>query len=207
MVPVLVTDDETIADSADIVAYADEHARSKCRLYPVDEAARSRVLQLECRYSEELGVETRRWCYFRLLPYRRLLLRYNGGNAPWGERAALQLGFPFARRTVVRHLGITADRVERGLVQIARQLDEAAELLADGRPYLTGDDFTAADLTFAALASLLVMPEEYGMPLPTLDELSAELAAELRGFRAHPAGAFVLRLYRDHRRADELPQA
>jgi glutathione S-transferase len=206
-VPVLVTAERALGDSADIVAYADGHAPAARRLYPADQAARSGILHLEGGYADELGVEVRRWCYLRLLPYRRLLLRYNGGNAPWRERAALQLGFPFARRTVVRYLGITAERVERGLDQIARHLDEAAARLADGRPYLTGDDFTAADLTFASLASLLVMPDEYGVPLPTLAELPAELAAEIRGFQAHPAGAFVLRLYRDHRRVAELPRS
>ncbi len=57
------------------------------------------------------------------------------------------------------------------------ELDFVAELLADGRPYLCGERFGAADLTFAALSAAIVVPPIYGVPLP-----QPELAA--RGDRS-----------------------
>ncbi|MEA2123856.1 MAG: glutathione S-transferase, partial [Solirubrobacteraceae bacterium] len=64
-----------------------------------------------------------------------------------------------------------------------------------------GDRFTAADLTFAALAAPIVLPPEYGVPLPRLDELPAPMAAVVRELREHPAGKFALEMFRTERRA------
>ena len=51
------------------------------------------------------------------------------------------------------------------------EFDAIAARLADGRPYLTGDRFTAADLTFACLAAAVVLPPEYGVALPQPEAL------------------------------------
>ena len=78
--------------------------------------------------------------------------------------------------------------------------DAVADRLDDGRPYLCGDRFTAADLTFAALAGSVLMPPEYGVPLPRPDELPAQMAAAVRDLRAHPAGEHAMAMFRDERR-------
>jgi glutathione S-transferase len=201
-VPVLVTPEGPLTDSADIVAYADAHASPDRRLYP--EAERSEVEAFERRHASELGVEARRWAYHRLLPHRRLLLEHNAGRAPLHQRVALRLAFPFAKRTVEKHFDIDDETAARAREHLLRDFDEVAEQLADGRPYLMGDAFTAADLTFAALASVIVLPAGYGGPrggvsLPDVDDLAPSLAEEVRELRSHPAGDFVLRLYRDER--------
>jgi glutathione S-transferase len=41
------------------------------------------------------------------------------------------------------------------------------ELLADGRPFICGHRFTAADLTFAALGGPMVSPQEYAIITPS----------------------------------------
>jgi len=53
---------------------------------------------------------------------------------------------------------------------------------------------------FAALAASVLMPPEYGVPLPQPEELPAEMAAVVRELRAHPAGAHALAMFRDERR-------
>ena len=50
-----------------------------------------------------------------------------------------------------------------------QELDFVGELLADGRPHLCGERFTAADLTFAALSAAVIAPPVYGVPLPQPD--------------------------------------
>ena len=67
--------------------------------------------------------------------------------------------------------------------------------------YLCGERFTAADLTFACLAAPVIVPPEYGVRLPQLDELPEDVAATSRAFREHPAGAYALALFRTHRRS------
>ncbi len=77
--------------------------------------------------------------------------------------------------------------------------DAVDERLADGRPYLCGASFTAADLTFAALAAPMLMPPEYGVPLPQPEELPRAMATVVRELRAHPAGVHALAMFRDER--------
>lgn len=74
--------------------------------------------------------------------------------------------------------------------------DVIGERLGDGRPYLFGDRFTAADLTFAALAA----PAVYTVPLPEPPDLAPHTAALVERFRGHPAGQFALRMFREERR-------
>ena len=45
---------------------------------------------------------------------------------------------------------------------------------------------------------MLVAPES-GTPLPAPDELPPDMAAGVRAFRAHPAGTFASRLFREER--------
>ena len=66
-----------------------------------------------------------------------------------------------------------------------RELDRVAGLLSDGRPYLCGERFTAADLTFAALSAPLVMPPGYGVPLPQPEILPEATARLVRRARTH----------------------
>ena len=63
-----------------------------------------------------------------------------------------------------------------------------------------GERFSAADLTFASLAAPVVIPEEYGIPLPPLPQLPPGLAAVVEEMRATPAGAFALRMFKEERR-------
>ncbi len=78
--------------------------------------------------------------------------------------------------------------------------DAVAQLLSDGRPYLFGERFTAADLTFSALAAPVLVPAQYGVPLPQPDELPVRMAAVVRELRSHPAGAHALAMFARHRR-------
>ncbi len=72
--------------------------------------------------------------------------------------------------------------------------------LADGRKYLLGNDFWAADLTFACLAAPTVFPAEYGVPFPQLDQIPHQWAKQIQEFLENPAGKYVLRLYRERQK-------
>ena len=84
--------------------------------------------------------------------------------------------------------------------QALERLRQVNERLASGREYLVGERFTAADLTFAALAAPVLLPREYGGPMPSLAELPDAILSIIDEMRSTPAGMFGLRMYRDHRR-------
>ncbi len=149
----------------------------------------------EERFAGAYGVETRRVCYewtFRVLEDA---LPYNAGAAPRYEVAALSLARPIARAFMRRYLGTSPEQAARGREITLETMNAVAEAIADGRPYLTGDRFTAADLTFAAMSAPALLPAEYGVPLPPLSAAPADAAEWIRTLRVHPAGAFALRLY------------
>lgn len=88
------------------------------------------------------------------------------------------------------------------MLRVREELDATASRLQRSR-YLCGELFTAADLTFAALAApvLLISPEEgYGARLPEYSSLDDEAQALITEMRTHPAGQFALRIYAEERR-------
>jgi glutathione S-transferase len=82
-----------------------------------------------------------------------------------------------------------------------REFDFVAETLEQRGPHLCGERFTAADLTFAALAASVIAPPQYGVTLPQPDELDAGTADLVRRAREHPAGGYALKLYAECRRS------
>ena len=59
---------------------------------------------------------------------------------------------------ISRFLGIDDASAVAALDNVDRVFDDIADRIADGRPFLLGDRFTAADLTFAALSAPMLVP-------------------------------------------------
>ena len=77
--------------------------------------------------------------------------------------------------------------------EVAQALD------SQGSTYLSGERFSAADLTFAALAAPLLLPPRYGGGFLAKDDMPAGFQALVEEFRDHPAGRFALGIYERHR--------
>jgi glutathione S-transferase len=206
--PVLRMGDRTLADSTDILHFADERG---ARLFPsaaVDPTARAEVDRLENLFDERLGPAVRRWVYFHLFqlpaPFVVDLFR---SAAPPGEQAWVRPLFPLVRFGMKKGLKIDAAGAERSRRALDEVLTQVEARLATGARYLVGDAFTAADLTFAALYAPLVGPPAYGAPLPGFATLPEPFASLRDAAIAGPAGQFALRLYRDHRAERLSPTA
>ncbi len=187
-VPVLVTDKGVFAQSEWIVRYADAHLSPELRLFTGEEAELCRWLDAG------LGPDGRRLMYKHMLPRKQLMLPYNNQGVPAWEARALSGLYPVVTRWARRELSIT-DKDDAPLVFAA--FDAIAERLSDGRRFLCGDRFSAADLTFASLAAAVVVPPEYGVRLP--QDLPEPVAREVRAFREHPAGAYAMKLFSELR--------
>ena len=81
---------------------------------------------------------------------------------------------------------------------IEAELDWLDGLLADGRPYLHGDQWTRADLTAAALLGPLAAPKEH----PMVDKVFFPdgVRQTMQQWAQRPALQFVTRMYATHRR-------
>jgi glutathione S-transferase len=200
-VPVLVTPDGPIAQSSEILAWVDERVEPDRRLFPAAPAARAEVEGLCRRLDERFGPAGRRLIYVHLLDQRPLVLTFNNVGVPRWEDRFLRYGWPLVTGVVKRALGIAPGVEVTDEKIVFDELDRVAELLSDGRPFLCGERFTAADLTFAALAAPVLAPPQYGVPLPQPQALPAKTAALVERARAHPAGRFALSLFAEHRHA------
>ena len=194
--PVLITPDGVLAESADILAWVEERTRPDMRLRP----AEPEVEALCRRFDDVLGPHGRRLMYVHLLEDRELALSFNNNGVPRWEDRAMRMGWPVVTRFAARELDITPGIERQDEATVWREFDFAAELLADGRDYLSGGRFSAADLTFAALAAPMVVPPEYTVPLPQPDTLRPVPRSLVEHAREHPAGAHALRMFREHRR-------
>ena len=191
--PVLRCGSLVLPESADIVRWAD--GRASLGLYPSEE-----VTALERSFDSELGPHGRRWMYDAIRGDGGLAQKYGVTGVPGWERRAVPVAFGLVAKVIDRRLAITPESAAESLAVVKQVFDSVADRLGDGRRFLAGDRFTAADLAFAALASPITVPPEYGVPLPAVGELPDRMAATVRELRAHPAGEFALRLYREERR-------
>lgn len=193
-VPVLVQGAEYYVDSTEILRHADASCGGD-RLYPRDPDVRRSVEALEKRFNLELGPHTRRWAYFQLLPQRALLQRLMARGVPRIEKILLKLTLPIVILVIRKGLRITPDGAQRSMVQVRRIFSEVDDLLSDGRQYLAESRFTAADLTFAALASPVLFPDRGIAAYPAVNELPSAMRETVENLRDTNAGRFALRMY------------
>jgi glutathione S-transferase len=199
-VPVLVTPDEVLSESADILAWVDERTPPDRKLFPDAPGARAEVEGLCRRFDEMLGPHGRRLMYVHVLKDKELVLSFNNDGVPGWEDKAIRAGWPVVRRFARHRLDITPGVERQDEATVWREFDFAAGLLATGRPYLAGDRFSAADLTFAALAAPMVVPPEYTVALPQPGPAMPQDSLRIvERAREHPAGRHALRMFREHR--------
>jgi glutathione S-transferase len=198
--PVLVAGDEVVPESAEIAEWADRHAPPGRRLFP-EGALGVEVRGLVRRFGEELGPASRRVIWKHLIRDIDLACRYwqqglSPRQARWQPRV-MKLARPLAKRAM--KLGEEDLEAAPGIVR--SYFDEVAERLGDGGR-IVGDSITAADISFAAMASPAVAPAEgYPVRMPQPEDFPDEVATTINELRSHPAGQYALRMYREERRA------
>lgn len=198
-VPALVMPGRVLKDSTEILHFADEHLPPERRLFPADAAARAEVLALVADFDRGLGPAIRRWLYFHILPERAVAAELLTSTGRGWERSLTRVLFPVMRAMMRRGMKVDAAGAARSWQRVAATFDAVDARLADGRRYLVGDRFSAADLTFAALASVLVGPKERGFPVPDTGTRIPAIAAEVAAAQARPCGRFVARIYAEER--------
>jgi len=198
-VPVFVTDGgEVLAESTEILRWADTQVGPERRLYPETRLG-VEAAELEASLDDGFGPDGRLWMYHETLPVVQQLQQWALAGIPRWERLVFRSSGPMVGIAVSRYLKIDAASAAAALDRVNQVFDDVATRLADGRPFLLGERFTAADLTFAALSAPMLLPARYGSPLPPPDVMPDALSREVQRLRRHPAGLFADRLYREER--------
>jgi glutathione S-transferase len=195
--PVLRLNGKAIGDSTRIIEEL-ERRYPEPALYPEDPAERTRALELEDFFDEELGPYIRRWIFYEGLEGLTTAEFVNGalGNSPAPVRTMMRASGPVVRRTLKLRYGINPEAASAAREKTRAAFDRIeAEFQPSG--YLVGDRFTVADLTAAALTFPLVRPPE------APHEFAGRLPAPVERFREEiaerPSFKWVEEIYRKHR--------
>jgi len=167
--PILFLRGRAIADSTRIIE-ALERFQPDPGLYPRDESARRRALELEDFFDEEVAHPLRAAVMGPLLARnpKEIIAGFSIGVGS-GTRLALRLFYPAFRAIGRARHDITPATIETGRVKVLAGLDRLeAELQPSG--YLVGDRFSVADLTAASIFSRLVFPPEFPYQVGPLPE-------------------------------------
>jgi glutathione S-transferase len=197
--PILVTPHGALRDSTAILRHADNFLPERDRLYPADGDDAAEVERLVQLFDQKVGPATRRIAYFYLIDDLSAFARTALARSGAVERAAFRVALPAIVQIIRRGLTIDEAGARRSEERLASVFDEVDARLAGGGKYLVGPQISAADLTFAALAAPILLPAQYGWPLPLLGETPDAFQLIVERYRSRPAGAWALRLYEQER--------
>jgi glutathione S-transferase len=193
--PVVFMDEERFEDSTDIVAALERRYPSR-PLYPSDDAARRRALELEDWFDENVGAYARQWAFNALLTEPEAVHAFARKQTEWAPWIPPDAFAPVAKAFLAARYS-TSDRT--GVEEARRRLVEGFDRLEaelDGGEFLVGDRFTVADLTAAALFYPLVLPPEG----PWEPVRTAEFTAFQDSVRERPGFRWVEETFRRRRR-------
>jgi glutathione S-transferase len=199
-VPILETAEGALTDSASIVRFADRHSRA-ARLLPSRVKDQQEAAEFERYFDRELGPHSRRWAYMHLLKCRTVLNRLASSGVPAAERFLTSPVMSVTRPLIRAGYRIKPDAAERSLQRVQEVFQAVGERLAGGERYLVADELSVADITFAALAAPVLLPERYGGSIPSQEEIPDAMLIECTRLRSTRAGAYALEVYARHRRA------
>ena len=204
-VPVLDTGETILLDARGVVDYYEARSAQNLKLYCYDSATQAEARQLFDFLFDTFGVAVRAWVCAYMLPVRSTISLWVD-RAPWWERLAVRLFYPWLAASVRRTLGLRPDTIAEQQPVIEAALTQIERRLADGRRFLMGDTFSAPDLALATLAAPVILPPQYGGPNLSLNRLPAAMRSAIERWRSRPSGQFILRLYAENRpqRAPDL---
>lgn len=199
-VPVLLGAGAPLVESNDIVAYADEHLAPSVRLYPSDPELRARHEALVARLDRELGPLTRRLAYCFLVDAPASFVRtFEASTSSAAERLALRGGHAVLRAALRRAFGVSGRARASCTRKLSALFEDLGRTLEASDGYLVGSRFGAADVTLASLASPMLLPDDFGVPLLRRHDVHGELADLVDTLRATPIGRHVDRVFREER--------
>ncbi len=194
--PILIDGDLVLRDSTAILRHADERLAERDRLYPA--ATASAVLEAEEGFDRGLGVDIRRVVYAHLAREPELFARVAGVLAPRWQGRLVSTAPRAWLEPILRAYRAHQGPPPRAVARLEATFAEASRALTRS-PWLVGDRFTAADLTFASLAAPIVFPDHHPAMPAFADLRGTRLADVAAPFRDSAAGQYVQRLYRELR--------
>jgi glutathione S-transferase len=197
-VPVLQMDGRAIGDSTAIIAALDAKHLDR-PLYPSKPDERSRALELEDWFDENLGPHTRLLPFHELIQEPELFAEVAAESVPGPLGKAKPVVGAYARAYTSLRWGANSDEdAKRAREAIGAAFDKLeAELEKGGGEFLVGESLSVADVTAASLFYPIVVPPE-GPLSPDLPRPPA-LESFRQSLSNRPGWRWVEETFRRHR--------
>ncbi|MEM8647343.1 MAG: glutathione S-transferase [Pseudomonadota bacterium] len=191
--PILADGDDLIQGSDKITDWADAQAEARPPGLTTPDAR-----TLEERADKAIGIHARRLAYAECLQTHPHVVKPALFHSLKPAHSILaNLMWPITRRAMIKGYKLTGNAADESRARIETELDWFDERLSDGRPYLTGDRFTRADIAVASLLSPFVRPD--ALPLYQRMDFPPALAADLARWQTRPVVKWATRLYAEQR--------
>jgi glutathione S-transferase len=165
------------------------------RLLPPDQPLRQRIEADWQRFNGALGTHVAVFAYYHLLPLRAQMIPVFAAPLPAGERWTVPFLYPLIDALFGMALRLQPARVADSLVHIRQILDQADARIADGRPWLYGEQRTLSDLALAASLMPLLVPPAYAINVPPEAVQPRALRDLVAETRQRPCAALAKRIY------------
>ena len=161
-VPVLLTAQQNIQGSSEIIDFLDEKYPQNS-LTPTDSQLHSQCIALEKKMSTKLGEHLRCILYAYLLKYPSFIAYCFSQPMPWHKRTFVRVLSPLLCKKIYDKFVTSPQKAEDARIEFDNAMNELKQILKNSN-YLIGNQFSRADITMASMLSLLVMPKEHPFP-------------------------------------------
>ncbi|MAM88674.1 glutathione S-transferase family protein [Allohahella sp. A8] len=193
-VPILVTPEASIQDSARILDWLETH-HGPLDLIPA--ALRDEVMAVEARFNK-IGRDVARFLYAAGFGEGDdYIVKLWTDHASAGQAFVIRHSFPLIKWSLKRQLKINEAGVARARKRIGDEIEWLEARLNSGHRFLAGDQFTAADITAASLLAPLACPDQH--PVYRAPEYKSIMREAIEPWRDSAALDWVRKLYSQDR--------
>ena len=191
-VPYLQIGGNVIQGSANIVDWAE--AKLQRGQSPFAAAGRD----IEKRIDDIAGVHVRRYYYSEALVEHPSTVRpIFTRDLPFAKKVMITLAFGKIRKIMMSRMDLGARQGDESKDLLQGELDWVDSLLADGREYLAGDEFSRADIAVASILAPLAIPAEH--PVYHRLQHPPRIANDIASWNQRPCLQWVRKMYAQHR--------
>jgi glutathione S-transferase len=188
-----------LTNSSDIILYANLNSKNNKKLLPNDDKMIQEISELEKLFDERLGPATRQLIYYYVLDNKNLALNLLTNGVSKKQKTLIKYNYFIVKIIMKNYMSISKD----DSVEASNIIDEIFGIveskLSDGRHYLVGNSFSIADLSFASLASPILIPKEFLLYHKNKQHFSQQYLKIVQKYRKTLAGKFALRIYKENR--------